>query len=424
MTYTLFLFLAFVLQGWICALFFSTIVPCRYGFRRTFALHCAIQIIPPIINIVVAQTSPTVNFFCTTFIYLVEILWLCKTRLSIRIALFLVWLIGSIFIESAGTTLLMLILNLDYTQMMQYALPRITASIVITSIWGIYFIIVYLWKKHLQREISGSKTALFLLFPVGQVTLLSCLHFGVTVRQFHTAMFYLLYLGLIISMLADVLLVKMMLALEQKARLEQMLKTAEAVAALQMQQYTEHEHQNKKFAAMRHDYKNYVATITRLANTPTAENLAQIQSLGNAVCEELSYPPTAQYSDHSIANAVLAAKAEQCEKLGIVFSCEVLFPQNFRVTDLHLCSALSNLFDNAIHGVQNLPPPQRYIVFKAAQRGGFVYIRTENPFDDDKTKKGTGQGLCILRDIAGKYAGDFITTRNHGVFSAILSLRL
>ena len=136
------------------------------------------------------------------------------------------------------------------------------------------------------------------------------------------------------------------------------------------------------------------------------------------------------YCENIILNTLLEEKQFQCRELHIHLDVKPIYISDLRgINPVHLCSALSNLLDNAIEAVSALEEEKGRIEVYIYQKKRYLIIRVDNPCSEEyrKRKKGPsrGYGSRILRDIAAIYDGSVSQEMNRetGMFSAVMLLR-
>lgn len=148
---------------------------------------------------------------------------------------------------------------------------------------------------------------------------------------------------------------------------------------------------------------------------------ADAQSMLQRLSADIAATREEPYCAIPVINAVLTEKEAICRAQGIQLRTELALPEALAVEPLHLCSILSNLLDNAIHGCAETEEP--VIVLSAATVGDYLFLRTVNPaLPPQKPEKGHGFGSKILRELAERYDGGYETIYESGRFTAVVSL--
>ena len=178
---------------------------------------------------------------------------------------------------------------------------------------------------------------------------------------------------------------------------------------------------------IRHDLKNQLQSalyLMKQGNTPEADR--QLELLNRELCKKVG----SRYSENLMVDAVLTEKARACEEKNIRLLISAPVPQQVRIESAYLCSAFSNLLDNAVEGTLHSGHPEGPIDLSCDIQGPYLTISCKNPGNQPREKKNTdllrphGLGLDILREISRKYDGSFHTDWKDGIFQANLILKI
>lgn len=215
-----------------------------------------------------------------------------------------------------------------------------------------------------------------------------------------------------------VFLLYYVVSLEEKTALETELRDTQHRMALEQSHYRAVEARREELAKIRHDFNNQLAAIRLLMQ---AGEQKDAQSMLDRLSADLDATRENVYCAVPVVNAVLAKKDAQCRKAGIALHAELTLPETPGIEPLHLCSVLSNLLDNAIHGCTGMEKP--VITLTSAMAGDYLFLKTVNPSaPPQEVKAGHGYGTKILRELAEKYDGSFNASYERGVFTAVISL--
>lgn len=191
------------------------------------------------------------------------------------------------------------------------------------------------------------------------------------------------------------------------------------ISELERTHYASLEARREELARIRHDYQNVINSVSHLLHAGAVREAEEVLTeLSSRVAETRETP----FCTIPVINAVLTEKQQQCRENDIIFQTDLLLPASLAIENLDLCSAFSNLMDNAIRACIPIPDSKITLSCRAVQ--GYLVIKCVNPSNHAPGGKpeGTGYGLKILKDIASRYRGDFFTEYKNGVFTAQLSL--
>lgn len=215
-----------------------------------------------------------------------------------------------------------------------------------------------------------------------------------------------------------VFLLYYVVSLEDKTALEAELRDTQHRMALEQSHYRAVEARREELAKIRHDFNNQLATIRLLMQ---AGEGTDAQRMLDRLSADLDATRENVYCAVPVVNAVLAEKEALCRKKGITLHTELTLGEMPGIEPLHLCSVLSNLLDNAIHGCEGMEKP--VITLSSAVAGDYLFLKTVNPsMPPRETPAGHGYGTKILRELAEKYDGSFNAGYERGVFTAVVSL--
>lgn len=259
--------------------------------------------------------------------------------------------------------------------------------------------------------------ALLALLPISQMLLLSA-------YQNHR-LSALTTLAILLNLLADLVLIYLFFWGFQKKRQERKLAELQYLQEAERRQNEALEQKHAELLSMRADLNQQLSRIRLLlekGDTDAAEaDIASVQ-------QTLDHTRIREYCQHQVVNAILTEKDRQCQALGIRTDYQLLIPRKLPIDPLHLCSIFSNLMDNAIEALRELPQEQRSLTLHGALRGSYLLVRLENPASRKHAERpirtGHGYGSQILQDIADTYDGYFQCDFDNGVFRAIMAVKV
>lgn len=219
---------------------------------------------------------------------------------------------------------------------------------------------------------------------------------------------------------AGIALLHYVVSLENKAALEEELRDTRHRMALEQAHYKAVEVRQEELARIRHDFNNQLAAIgylIRMEETSDAEKM--IRQLSADIEDTRENP----YCAIPVVNAVLSEKDKLCQGKEIGFYTELDIPRDLAVEPLHLCSIFANLLDNAIRGAETCGRAPATIELASAIAGDYLLIKTVNPSQPpQKPAEGHGYGSRILKELAEQYDGNYQTSYENGVYTAVVSL--
>ena len=181
----------------------------------------------------------------------------------------------------------------------------------------------------------------------------------------------------------------------------------------------------------RHDYHNHMQTLKAYLSMGQTEEMSAYL---NHLEEDLDSIDIAIKTGNTSVNAILSSKVSIATKMQININCKATVPSEIKVSDVHLCTIIGNLIDNAIESCQKLPEEKRFIrvyigIFKEQ-----LYISVTNSTDQTRRKKLSelitakkgehGFGLKRIDKIVAQYDGYLNRKNEPGIFATEIMLPL
>lgn len=204
------------------------------------------------------------------------------------------------------------------------------------------------------------------------------------------------------------------------------LREAESQMQLQAEHYRNLQEDILTVNQIRHDLKNQLQAACYLLEQGNAREVREQLDL---IDLRLSEKVGSRYCENLMVDAVLTDKARLCREKGIRFQVSALVPEQIAMENAYLCSAFSNLLDNAIAGTLKSDSPAGPIDLSCDIQGDYLRITCKNPGRQQEKKRKTdllrehGLGLGILEKIAEMGEGSFHLDQENGSFRAVLILR-
>ena len=259
---------------------------------------------------------------------------------------------------------------------------------------------------------------LFLVFPISQIMMIAGDY------EAFKNMDILGDVGIVLSILADLILLYIVVRGSQKEKLEKELENVHYLKEIESERNRIMEKRSKELLEMKEYFAKRIAEINdRLAvgdAEHAEEDMDQLQ-------EELKKNETREYCKHAVVNAVLNEKEKACKGLGFSLETELLIPSQLQVEPLNICSIFSNLLDNAIEAVENMEEEARRISVHGELKGNYLFIKVKNPATQEHVQRSKreehGYGVQIIKDIAQKYDGQYLVTYENGIYTAVVIVK-
>ena len=126
-------------------------------------------------------------------------------------------------------------------------------------------------------------------------------------------------------------------------------------------------------------------------------------------------------------NAILSEKEKEFQKLGIRTKLALMIPRGLKLDPLHLCSLFSNLLDNALEALAELPQEKRELELNSEMKGAYLFVKARNTSEKShalrKRRKGRGYGTQILQELAETYEGNYQAGYEKGWYTAVVMVK-
>ncbi|MCM1545390.1 MAG: GHKL domain-containing protein, partial [Ruminococcus sp.] len=183
---------------------------------------------------------------------------------------------------------------------------------------------------------------------------------------------------------------------------------------------------------IRHDLNNILQSVYNIIYHTDGDETGEAMKLFEGLKQRAENLKIASYCPNELINAIVSAKKAECESAGINFEQSIQISADTGIEEVDLCRGICNMLDNAIEAQKDVAE-NKFVSFKISSDSGKIYISTTNSIAAEKAiskktktskkdKKNHGFGMSIIDDIAKKYGGDFIITKNGSECMAVLEL--
>jgi sensor histidine kinase YesM len=187
-------------------------------------------------------------------------------------------------------------------------------------------------------------------------------------------------------------------------------KNLDAQAELQQTKWQNEHYKNVKdtYQALRswkHDFQNHLEVMGTYLQK---QKYAEMQKYLSQISTEIEPFMHLYTTGNDVADAVLSNKLFIAHSKGIRVNVSVVLPEKMGISDVQLCSVLSNLLDNAIEAQQSVAEP--FINISIRPERGMLTMKIENSSTGNynlkkrqltttKKEKGHGIGLQQVKKI-------------------------
>ena len=177
---------------------------------------------------------------------------------------------------------------------------------------------------------------------------------------------------------------------------------------------------NNTLRAQRHDFLNHLQVVYSLIEM---EEYQEANEYIEQVYGRITSVSRTMKTAIPAVNALMLVKAAACEKAGVQVEMNITSTWETleaAIPDWEMCKVLSNLIDNAIDAMENMPPEKRRLSISLAENVKQYTFRVENtgePIPEDIRERifipgfttkgdGHGMGLHIVRRTLKEWSGD------------------
>ncbi len=234
------------------------------------------------------------------------------------------------------------------------------------------------------------------------------------------------------------LLYRIMRRLSEKEQLEQRLAMMDNIKIIELSYQTQLNDKAELLRRFRHDYKGNVETLKGLISSGESEGTEKAIELLDSMSQKLEATAFKKFSDNVVVNTVLSSISEAALQNGITLDVAVDVPRELvgiEVIDLNCLFV--NMLNNAVEACERLSAGQnKAVTVRAGVKAGFLVVKTVNAYaemvsdengvvqttKDDKANHGIG--LALIKDVCGKYEGDFSFEAENGICTVTAGVKL
>lgn len=266
-----------------------------------------------------------------------------------------------------------------------------------------------------------------LAYVVSQIVVIFVLFICMMQEHIHTAVFIALTAMVAgMSVVAAFLLIKSFEVSIQKRAEKRFLEEQETLKTKHFKEMKLHYMEYKK---LRHDFYDHISVIKRLTDNGYA---VESQEYVHELSRKLEQLEKVTFCNNPAVDALLFSKNEIARAMGIQTMYRIEEPNGQVLSDMDLCSVISNLMQNAIRGAAEFAGEEKYIDFESYNMSGQYVIVVKNSSNyvsgDLRTtkseKEGHGLGLKIIQSIVEKNDGNAIFRYDKNEFLSIVNLNI
>lgn len=279
-------------------------------------------------------------------------------------------------------------------------------------------------KKH--AIFSWYEAIFYTMLAAGEITVFAyvCKY----IQAYSSGMFLILFL--IGCLVLDVYIVVVFYRISIVRKTEKENALLQQQSEMQLEVYSDLQQRYQNSMRTIHDAKRHVRALESLIQS---DHLAEAQQYKESLFQKLNELQPSIQCDNPLLSAILNHVFLKAEQRHITLKMDLQGEEQLSMlAGVDLTTIVSNLLDNAVDAVSELPEEQRYIHFAVAFQMGEIMIHVENPTKNDLKREGNtvvstkeghfGLGLKNVGMVVKKCKGDFKTDVKDGTFIAAITI--
>ena len=248
------------------------------------------------------------------------------------------------------------------------------------------------------------------------------------IQAYSSGMFLILFLIGCLVLDGYIVVVFYRISIVRKTEKENALLQQQSEMQLEVYSDLQQRYQNSMRTI--HDAKRHVRALESLIQS---DHLAEAQQYKESLFQKLNELQPSIQCDNPLLSAILNHVFLKAEQRHIALKMDLQGEEQLSMlAGVDLTTIVSNLLDNAVDAVSELPEEQRYIHFAVAFQMGEIMIHVENPTKNDLKREGNavvstkeghlGLGLKNVEMVVKKYKGDFKIDVKDGNFVVAITI--
>lgn len=248
------------------------------------------------------------------------------------------------------------------------------------------------------------------------------------IQAYSSGMFLILFLIGCLVLDGYIVVVFYRISIVRKTEKENALLQQQSEMQLEVYSDLQQRYQNSMRTI--HDAKRHVRALESLIQS---DHLAEAQQYKESLFQKLNELQPSIQCDNPLLSAILNHVFLKAEQRHITLKMDLQGEEQLSMlAGVDLTTIASNLLDNAVDAVSELPEEQRYIHFAVAFQMGEIMIHVENPTKNDLKREGNtivstkeghlGLGLKNVEMVVKKYKGDFKIYVKDGNFVVAITI--
>ena len=135
----------------------------------------------------------------------------------------------------------------------------------------------------------------------------------------------------------------------------------------------------KKMSILRHDTRHHLSTLRTLIQQGENENALEYL---NEISQTYEDTVMKIYCKNEMLNSVLSTYNMRFTERKIHWEVQAAIGEKLPCSEMMFCAILSNVLENAMHAVQQLPEKERRIQLMLSERAGHLLLMEKNPVQE------------------------------------------
>lgn len=279
-------------------------------------------------------------------------------------------------------------------------------------------------KKH--AIFSWYEAIFYTMLAAGEITVFA--YICKYIQSYSSGMFLIFFLLGCLVLDGYIVAVFYRISIVRKTEKENALLQQQSEMQLEVYSDLQQRYQNSMRTI--HDAKRHVRALESLIQS---DHLAEAQQYKESLFQKLNELQPSIQCDNPLLSAILNHVFLKTEQRHIALKMDLQGEEQLSMlAGVDLTTIVSNLLDNAVDAVSELPEEQRYIHFAVAFRMEKIMIHVENPTKNDLKREGNavvstkeghlGLGLKNVEMVVKKYKGDFKIHVKDGNFVVAITI--
>lgn len=279
-------------------------------------------------------------------------------------------------------------------------------------------------KKH--AIFSWYEALFYMMLAAGEITVFA--YICKYIQAYSSGMFLIFFL--LGCLVLDVYIVAVFYRISIVRKTEKENALLQQQSEMQLEVYSDLQQRYQNSMRTIHDAKRHVRALESLIQS---DHLAEAQQYKESLFQKLNELQPSIQCDNPLLSAILNHVFLKTEQRHIALKMDLQGEEQLSMlAGVDLTTIASNLLDNAVDAVSELPEEQRYIHFAVAFQMGEIMIHVENPTKNDLKREGNtivstkeghlGLGLKNVEMVVEKYKGNFKTYVEDGNFVVAITI--